>query len=121
MLGVCFVNFMFTDLVTFGFIHSVQAWALGCIDASVVLAMRRNMSNNGITGGLPTNWGWNNVFTQLQILTLDHNGLSGSLPPTYNTPGSFKSLIVMNLDHNNLTGMLLTSHSFLFLDCITPR
>lgn len=69
--------------------------------------LRRNLSSNGISGKLPNNWGWANVFTQLEVLTLDANALSGSIPGSYGTAGAFKSLLVMNLDHNKLSGALL--------------
>lgn len=64
----------------------------------------RNLSSNAIGGSLPSNWGWNNVFTQLQVITLDDNKLSGSLPSSYSNPNAFKSLIVLNMDRNNLSG-----------------
>jgi len=62
----------------------------------------RNMSKNAISGPLPANWGFGDVFTQLQIVTLDHNLLSGTLPETYSQ--GLKSLIVLNLENNNFTG-----------------
>jgi len=67
-------------------------------------ALFRNLSSNAIEGSLPANWGWNNVFTQLQVVTLDNNRLSGSLPASYSNVNSFKSLIVLNLDRNNISG-----------------
>ncbi len=60
------------------------------------------MSKNAISGPLPANWGFGDVFTQLQIVTLDHNLLNGTLPETYSQ--GLKSLIVLNLDNNNFTG-----------------
>ncbi len=66
--------------------------------------LHRNLSSNAIGGSLPANWGWNNVFTQLQVITLDDNRLTGSLPSGYSNSNAFKSLIVLNLDRNNLTG-----------------
>lgn len=62
----------------------------------------RNMSNNAISGSLPNNWAFPDVFTQLQIVTLDHNQLGGSLPGAYSR--GLKSLIVLNMDNNNFSG-----------------
>jgi hypothetical protein len=70
----------------------------------------RNLSSNAIGGSLPANWGWNNVFTQLQVITLDDNNLTGSLPSGYSNANAFKSLIVLNLDRNNLTGARMRMH-----------
>jgi hypothetical protein len=86
------------------------------------------MSNNAIAGSLPSNWGWNNVFTHLQIITLDYNRLSGSLPPSYSTRGCLTSLVALNLDHNNFTGACRPcpvhhhqSHLILFLTSATQK
>ena len=65
--------------------------------------MRRNMSNNAISGPLPANWGFGDVFTQLQIITLENNKLSGNLPTSYNQ--GLKSLIVFNLGNNDFSGV----------------
>ena len=62
----------------------------------------RNMSNNAISGPLPANWGFGDVFTQLQIITLENNRLDGSLPASYSQ--GLKSLIVFNMGNNNFSG-----------------
>ena len=73
-----------------------------CKPSHMYIFSCRNMSNNAISGPLPTNWGYGNVFTQLQIVTLDNNQLNGSLPAVYNQ--GLRSLIVLNLDNNNFSG-----------------
>ena len=62
----------------------------------------RNMSNNAISGPLPANWGFGDVFTQLQIITLENNRLDGTLPASYSQ--GLKSLIVVNIGNNNFSG-----------------
>ena len=65
------------------------------------------MSGNALSGPLPTNWGWNNVLTLLEVLSLDGNALSGSIPAGFGTSGAFKSLLLLNLDGNKFSGGLL--------------
>jgi hypothetical protein len=62
------------------------------------------VSHNALSGALPANWGWNNVLTMLEVLTLDDNSFSGPLPPGFGSAGAFKSLLVLNLDNNRFTG-----------------
>ena len=64
----------------------------------------RNVSGNALSGPLPTNWGWDNVLTLLEVLALDGNAFSGSIPTGFGTSGAFKSLLVLNLDGNNFSG-----------------
>ena len=63
---------------------------------------RRNLTDNTLSGSLPSNWAYGDVFPQLQVVTLDRNRLSGSLPPDY-TKG-LMSLTLLNLDSNNFSG-----------------
>lgn len=51
---------------------------------------------------MPGNWGFGDVFTQLQIITLENNKLSGNLPTSYSQ--GLKSLIVLNLGSNDFSG-----------------
>ena len=62
----------------------------------------RNMSNNAISGPLPTNWGYGDVLTQLQIITLEDNRLTGALPASFSQ--GLKSLIVLNVGSNSFSG-----------------
>ena len=73
--------------------------------------MCRNMSNNAISGPLPANWGFGDVFTQLQIITLENNRISGSLPASYGQ--GLKGLIVFNMGSNDFSGAQELPCSFL--------
>ena len=77
---------------------------IACADGHDARACCRNMSHNALSGGLPANWGWDNVLTMLEVLTLDDNSLSGPLPAGFGSAGALKSLLVLNLDNNRLTG-----------------
>lgn len=84
--------------------HDAQLYVrdIMCKPSHMYISSCRNMSNNAISGPLPTNWGYGSVFSQLQIVTLDNNQLNGSLPAVYSQ--GLRSLIVLNLDNNNFSG-----------------
>ena len=65
---------------------------------------RRTLSQNKLTGSLPSQWIGNNAFNSLTALDVSANTLSGDLPAALGSSGSFGGLQLLRLGTNNFTG-----------------
>ena len=73
-------------------LYGAQSDGCACQACDTLAAVRRDLRQNNISGGLPDEWAKAPAMPYLSDLNLAGNQLSGSLPASWGASGSFLQL-----------------------------